>query len=157
MYESDLKHAEELVNIVKFFQNNVKYLDDKGAYISTISVGTDILGLGNEYKYESHDYDLEFKYFVWDSGTFYYIEEGGKYFEFTEEEVLFLNSEDAYFQYSTIYPNGALRALVVFNAFLKENFNNSIFIDLDYVYELNQVIYMESRKNELRKCNQESK
>ncbi len=149
MYESDLKHAEELVNIVKFFQNNVKYLDDKGAYISTISVGTDILGLGNEYKYESHDYDLEFKYFEWNPGTFYSIDESGEYFEFTEEEVLFLNSEYAYFQYSTIYPSSALRALVVFNAFLKENFNNSIFIDLNYVYELNQVIYMESRKNEL--------
>ncbi|ELW0836559.1 hypothetical protein QMU05_000407 [Escherichia coli] len=146
MYESDLKHAEELVNIVKFFQNNVKYLDDKGAYISTISVGTDILGLGNEYKYESHDYDLEFKYFEWNSGTFYSIDESGGYIEFTEEEVLFLNSEYAYFQYSTIYPSSALRALVVFNAFLKENFNNSIFIDLNYVYELNQVIYMESRK-----------
>ncbi|MCU6294400.1 hypothetical protein [Escherichia coli] len=145
-YESDLKHAEELVNIVKFFQNNVKYLDDKGAYISTISVGTDILGLGNEYKYESHDYDLEFKYFEWNSGTFYSIDESGEYLEFSEEEVLFLNSEYAYFQYSTIYPSSALRALVVFNAFLKENFNNSIFIDLNYVYELNQVIYMESRK-----------
>lgn len=139
-YWSDLNYAGSLLRIAQFFKNNTEYLDYRGAYTSSTSINVDIVGIGDEYKYGSNDYDLEYKYLTIDRGLYYIITKEGTWEEYTEQQVRGINSEEKYFQMSTLHSYDTLKAMVVFNTFLEANFNDPLFIDLDYLDELNLIV-----------------